>query len=166
MEQYYFIDSKGQQQGPMSLEELAEKNIQPHTPVWTKGMNDWMKAHYVDEVREKLWPNMQNQATPPPSPQNPPRLCPKTYLLESILATIFCCLPLGVVGIVYAAAVETAFNRGDYIVAEENSRMARRFFLISLWVGIGIGVLYLLFMLGIFAFSLAGVTAHSVDFCG
>lgn len=163
MEQYYFIDSKGQQQGPMSLEELLERNILPHTPIWKKGMADWEKAQYQDEIREKLWPNMQDQTTPP-NPNMPPRICPKTYLLESILATIFCCLPLGVVGIVYAAAVETAFNRGDYLVAEENSRMARRFFLISLWTGIGIGVLYLLFMFGVFAFSLAGVTAHSV--CG
>ncbi len=160
MEQYYFINSKGEQQGPVSIDELASHNIQPHTPIWKKGMSDWTKAQYIDDVCQKLWPNMHSDSTPP-NPENrnyPPRVCPKTYLLESILATIFCCLPLGVVGIVYAAAVETAFNRGDYSIAEENSRKAKRFFYISLWLGIAAIVLYLLFMLGVFAFSLAEST--------
>ena len=31
---------------------------------------------------------------------------PSTYLVLSILVTIFCCLPFGIVGIVYASKVE------------------------------------------------------------
>ncbi|MFZ3275199.1 MAG: CD225/dispanin family protein, partial [Lutibacter sp.] len=39
---------------------------------------------------------------------------PKNYLIESILVTIFCCLPFGIVGIVFAAQVNAKFDAGDY----------------------------------------------------
>ena len=38
---------------------------------------------------------------------------PKTWLVESILATLFCCLPFGIAGIVNAAKVESRFFAGD-----------------------------------------------------
>ena len=31
--------------------------------------------------------------------------CPKTWMVESVLATIFCCLPFGIVGIINASKV-------------------------------------------------------------
>mgnify|MGYP003297500314 FL=1 len=45
-------------------------------------------------------------------------LPPKNYLAESILATIFCCLPFGIIGIINAARVENAFYSGDETEAE------------------------------------------------
>ena len=38
---------------------------------------------------------------------------PKNYLVESILVTIFCCMPFGVVGLVFAAQVNSKFEAGD-----------------------------------------------------
>ncbi|MES2882212.1 MAG: CD225/dispanin family protein, partial [Bacteroidota bacterium] len=37
---------------------------------------------------------------------------PKNWLVESILVTIFCCLPFGIVGIVNAAQVNSKFAAG------------------------------------------------------
>ena len=46
----------------------------------------------------------------PPAP-------PKNWLAESILVTIFCCLPFGIVGIVNASQVNSRFASGDYDTA-------------------------------------------------
>src|SRR5690606_39441568 len=43
---------------------------------------------------------------------------PKTYLLETILTTIFCCWPLGIPSIIYASRVEKKFYAGDVLGAE------------------------------------------------
>lgn len=65
-------------------------------------------------------------------------LLPKSYLLESILVTLFCCLPLGIVGIVYASSVEDKYYRGDYFGAERASREARKFMRLGLFIGIAV----------------------------
>ena len=39
--------------------------------------------------------------------------CPKTWMVESILVTILCCLPLGIVGIVNAAKVNSLYSAGS-----------------------------------------------------
>ena len=38
----------------------------------------------------------------------------QTYLAQSILVTLFCCLPFGVVAIVYAAQASGKLSAGDY----------------------------------------------------
>jgi len=51
---------------------------------------------------------------------------PKNYLVQSILVTIFCCLPLGVVGIVFAAQVNSKFAAGDVDGANQASADAKK----------------------------------------
>jgi hypothetical protein len=51
---------------------------------------------------------------------------PKNYLVESILTTICCCLPLGIVGIVYASQVNSKFALGDYEGAVQASNEAKK----------------------------------------
>lgn len=77
-----------------------------------------------------------------------PAVPPKTWLVESILATLFCCLPFGIVGIVYATKVETLFYAGQTEAAEKASRDAGKWTKISFWVGLGCALLYIIF--GIF----------------
>ena len=73
---------------------------------------------------------------PPPPPPSSGQAMPKKYLVESILATLFCCLPLGVAGIVFASKVESLYKAGAYTEAQEASRKAKMFSLIALGVGI------------------------------
>jgi hypothetical protein len=47
------------------------------------------------------------------------------YLVWSILTTIFCCLPFGIVSIVYAAQVNGKLAAGDYAGALDASRKAK-----------------------------------------
>lgn len=43
--------------------------------------------------------------------QRPPK--PNNHLAWAILSTIFCCLPLGIVSIVYSSKVDGLYNAGD-----------------------------------------------------
>jgi len=61
---------------------------------------------------------------------------PKTWLVESILATIFCCLPLGIVGIVKATQVESKFYAGQVDEAIQASKDAAKWTKITFFVGI------------------------------
>lgn len=47
--------------------------------------------------------------------------CPPTNLAWAIIATILCCLPLGVVAIFYSIRVSSAYSQGDYEKAERLS---------------------------------------------
>ena len=58
------------------------------------------------------------------------------YLLPAILTTIFCCLPTGIVSIVYAAKVNGQIASGDLEGAKRSSEQAK----LWAWVSFGIGI--------------------------
>jgi hypothetical protein len=59
-----------------------------------------------------------------------------SYLAQSILVTIFCCMPLGVVAIVFAAISMSRDSSGDYAGALEAARTARTWCWASFIVGL------------------------------
>lgn len=95
----------------------------------------------------------QNNTTPPPlhphDPQenNMPPLKPRNWLWQSIVATIFCCIPLGVVGIIYAVKVDSLYFNGRYEDAYRMSGKARTWTLASA----GAALLYFVFWIILFA---------------
>jgi len=70
---------------------------------------------------------------------------PKNWLVESILVTLFCCLPFGIAGIVNAANVNSKYAMGDYAGAQAASAAAGKWTKIGFFIGIGVYVLYILF---------------------
>lgn len=88
---------------------------------------------------------------------------PKNWLVESILVTLLCCLPFGIVGIVNAANVNSRYDAGDFEGAERASKEAGRWAKIGFWVGLASVVLVLLFYFFLFAllFGAAAVGASS-----
>jgi predicted nucleic acid-binding Zn ribbon protein len=58
------------------------------------------------------------------------------YLVQSILITIFCCLPFGIVSIIFAAQVNGEIKAGNIEKAQECSRKAK----LWSWWGFGIGI--------------------------
>lgn len=70
---------------------------------------------------------------------------PSNGLAGAILATIFCCLPFGVVAIVYAAQVDSATARGDHFMASELAGKAKNWTVASVLTGVGVGLLYFCF---------------------
>lgn len=79
---------------------------------------------------------------------------PKNWLVESILVTLFCCLPFGIVGIINAAQVSSKYASQDYDGAERASREAGKWTKIGFWVGIAGIIIYMLlvFIFGVTAF--------------
>jgi len=73
--------------------------------------------------------------TATPSFAAPPKI--ENYLVTSILITLCCCVPAGIVAIIYAAQVNSKLAAGDIRGAQESARLAR----IWSWVGFGCGVL-------------------------
>ncbi|MBU3856356.1 MULTISPECIES: CD225/dispanin family protein [Bacteroides] len=70
--------------------------------------------------------------------------CPKTWMAESILVTIFCCLPFGIAGIVFAAKVSSLYAAGKYEEAEAASKNAGKWTKIGFFAGIVVIILYTL----------------------
>jgi hypothetical protein len=93
---------------------------------------------------------MSDYGTPPPPPPAPgynegPAVGgtpPKNYLVFAILSTILCCLPLGIVSIVFAAQVNSKWAAGDAAGAQAASDKAKRFAIIAAVVGLVVNVLY------------------------
>ena len=58
------------------------------------------------------------------------------HLVWAILATIFCCVPTGIVAIVYAAQVNGRLDAGDYEGARSASNSAKTWAIVSmaLWL--------------------------------
>lgn len=47
--------------------------------------------------------------------------CPDNYLVWAILSTVLCCLPLGVVAIVYSSQVSKFYAQGEFLKAQKAS---------------------------------------------
>jgi hypothetical protein len=75
-----------------------------------------------------------------------PPVRPKNWLFESILVTLFCCLPFGIAGIVFAAQVNSKYDAGDYEGAVKASNDAGKWTKIGFFTGIAFIVLYFIFI--------------------
>jgi len=71
---------------------------------------------------------------------------PANYLVFAILTTLFCCLPLGVPAIVFAAQVNNKWAIGDYQGAQDASNKAKNFSIWSAVVGAVSIIIYLIFV--------------------
>jgi len=136
MEFYILINNI--KEGPYTIEELHHKNINTKTMIWRVGFTNWLPAHQVPELSDIL-------SSLPPDPLPPP---PKTWLIESILVTCFCCLPFGIVGIINATKVETLYNNGNYKLALEQSNQAKKWTLWGFFIMLAFWIIYL-FIIGI-----------------
>lgn len=72
------------------------------------------------------------------------QVCPKTWMAESILVTVFCYLPFGIAGIVFASKVSSLYAAGNYEAALQASKDAGKWTKIGFIVGLVVIVLYLL----------------------
>ena len=79
--------------------------------------------------------------------QLPPK--PDNCLVWAILSTLCCCLPFGIVAIVYAAQVDGKYAAGDYQGAVDSANKAKTWCWVSFGIGIVVSVLW--FFVGFFA---------------
>ncbi len=74
--------------------------------------------------------------------QLPPK--PDNCLVWAILSTLCCCLPFGIVAIVYAAQVDGKYAAGDYQGAVDSANKAKTWCWVSFGIGFIGGIAYFL----------------------
>lgn len=132
-----YIHRNGQQQGPYTLPQLKMMTLTPDTPVWYEGLADWTPASQA-----ALTASLFNAGSPmPPTPTPGMSQCnngvkPPSYLGWAIASCILCCLPLGIVAIVYAAQVNDKWIRGDCEGAYRASQNAQIWTIAAVVLGI------------------------------
>jgi len=182
MQKYHYTDGTNSF-GPFTLEELRHKSITADTYIWTPELTNWTKAGEVPELAELIKGDFTaqhptDQVSAPPIPQQqaapnynsgnaytPPTSIfeqpPKTYLIESIIATIICCIPLGIPAIIYATQVERKFYMGDKIGAEASSKNAKKWIIIAI---VGSVIAYLLYFGLLGGLAYFGSTQDTSDY--
>jgi hypothetical protein len=85
---------------------------------------------------------MSQQWNPPPPPTGVPANVPN-YLIPAILS-LFCCWPLSIVAIIFAAQVNGKVASGDIQGAMDASKKAKLFSFIAIGIGLALGIIYIL----------------------
>ena len=85
---------------------------------------------------------MSQEWTPPPSSGAPATSVPN-YLVPAIIS-LFCCLPLGVVAVIFAAHVNGKVTAGDSAGALDASKKAKMFSFIAIGLGLAGIICYIL----------------------
>ena len=85
---------------------------------------------------------MSQDWTPPPASGTPVTV--PNYLVPAIIS-LFCCLPLGIAGVVFAAQVNTKVAAGDTAGALDASKKAKMFSFIAIGLGLAGIICYVLF---------------------
>lgn len=161
MRQYYFLTPQNEQKGPVNGSQLAAYGVNANTMVWTEGMAQWAPAGSIAELASVIAPAAAPVPPPASAPQPQPQSVvyvqtnsagtsqpsmpkPDNHMLMAVLTTVFCCLPLGVVGIVYASKVDGLYYAGDYAGATNAANSARRWSLIGIVGSIVISIIYMI----------------------
>ena len=86
---------------------------------------------------------MSEQWTPPPASGTPASV--PNYLVLAIIS-LFCCLPLGIVGVIFAAQVNGKVAAGDTAGALDSSKKAKLFSFLAIGLGLLGTICYVLFV--------------------
>ncbi|MDO4790798.1 MAG: CD225/dispanin family protein [Porphyromonas sp.] len=90
------------------------------------------------------------------------KIMPKTWVLESLLVTFFCCNILGIIALAKALRVESNFLAGRYNDALKYSKDAKQWVLTTLFIGLAIYVIFILFYFLVFAAIIAEGTGLNI----
>ena len=87
---------------------------------------------------------------------------PSSHLIWGILTTIFCCLPFGIVSIVYASKVESFWNVGQREAAYDASEKAKKW---AVWSALSAVIIWVLIfvtllILGFTASTFGGIISN------
>ncbi len=157
----WYYSNNGQQAGPVSQEQLAELfrsgTVKSTDLVWNEGMPGWEPIGQRSEFAGIAAPAASAPADVPPSLAASPALAataapspslgggaePPTYLWQSIVVTVLCCIPLGIPAIVFSTKVKPAYASGNYAAALDASKKAKTWCLLALVIGLIVNLAWL-----------------------
>lgn len=154
MENYYYLNSRNEQTGPIAPSDFTRYCITGSTMVWKQGLPNWMRADQVPELKSYLLPS-----PPPPTgnvvggftsnvagnngiPNGYPPQRPDNNLVWAILSTILCCLPCGIYAIIEATKVNSLYDKGQYLEAQKKADNAKQWSIIGAVAGIIFSIIY------------------------
>ncbi|MEG0183890.1 MAG: CD225/dispanin family protein [Stenotrophomonas sp.] len=79
------------------------------------------------------------------------------HLVWAILSTLFCCLPAGIVSIVYAAQVNSKIAAGDLAGARDSSDKAKKW---AMWSAIAFVIVAVLYVVLVMAMGGLGALSN------
>lgn len=148
----YWVIQNGVKLGPLSEAQVRALHLSVGTPVWRTGLPDWTTAEMLEELAGTISP-----AAIPPIPaagQYQPSYTaatgideeaheiaepgerPASYLAWSIVVTLLCCTPIGIVAIVYSALTDSRWRNGDFRGAHRASEAAQMWIIASIVLGL------------------------------
>ncbi|MDG2400041.1 MAG: GYF domain-containing protein [Akkermansiaceae bacterium] len=164
MKWYYTKNQK--QQGPVTKDDLLrmlnDGTLAATDLAWNKEMDDWKPIQEI-EILLKKYPNIEETSTQPSHDStlvrrrrdkgdykiaewavktldSKPSAAP-TYLWQSLLITLFCCQPLGILGVFYANRVQLLERSGRRSKALIASEKAKNCCILGFLTGLIIGIL-------------------------
>lgn len=92
-------------------------------------------------MEETFEPNIDGTNTQQESNAGMPRK-PQDYMTLSIIVTLLCCLPFGIVAVVKASKVDSLWYTGQYDAAFATAEQARKWCIIGLCFGAAAYILF------------------------
>ncbi|MBD5236421.1 MAG: CD225/dispanin family protein [Bacteroidales bacterium] len=99
-------------------------------PQYTQPVNSPEEPSFIKQPSQPMYEGEQEEMPP-------------TYLLWSVLALIFCCMPTAIVAIIYSAQVSSKFYNKDYAGAKRASERAQMWIIASIVIGVVSMAVYL-----------------------
>lgn len=153
--EFWFIIN-GEQSGPYTLEQASDLPFRANSPAWKTGLPQWVTADQIPELADILaqresavaesqpirptreyqeykWQQEQNTQT---QVAEDAEERPSTYLVWSIIVTILCCIPFGVVAIIYSSKAGRKADMGDYKGARKAAEVAEWMIILAITLGL------------------------------
>lgn len=124
----WFYTINGQQQAHPTTISNIEGMIRSGTitssdMVFRDGWPQWKAVSETTEFGSVIGPPTDNSK-------------PSNYFVPAILSLLCCCLPFGIVSVVYASQVDSKWNSGDHDGARQAAGSAKMWF----WIAFGLGL--------------------------
>ena len=105
------------------------------SPEWQGQQPEWQGQQPEWQGQQPGWQGQPPGAWQPQQPGWQGQREPENYLVWAILCTVLCCLPLGIVSIVYSTKVSGLWAQGRYAEAQAAADSAKKWAIIGAIVG-------------------------------
>lgn len=160
----WYANIDGANQGPVNEDAVKQwidaNKVTRNTLIWCTGMANWVEAGvtqphwFVGKPPDPIvHPNnsfsnrMLQDGAGVRSTDGPRTERVPTYMFSAIFSTLFCCLPLGIVSLVYASKVNSLLAKGDIQGARKASSYAKLWAQLGVWTLLGPALLIAIVLL-------------------